>query len=375
MKHISYNKYLKFKEDLNKSYSQKFSAIRKGSVAFSLFGNAASIFFAYFFFVSIFSTTMYNINPLVLGIGVVGFLTLFEFVKRYVFDIFSINVIKLKSKFFKSSKISFLFATLILIAFSFMFSLNGAQKLVNKEKQNIEITQNNIQEQVDSVNTYYLETYINAKSEENKSLIDQRQKDLDYLDNGFWKSNTERNNVNERITNVDKRIGVNDSIIAYYNAEKNKIIDEIKQSENSTLLSDQLQNEINIIYFLLLSAIIEIIIMVGIYYNRKYENVVIKEYEDEIVNTAQFKKWKLSNSILETIFNYGDIRVDEPLPSIKSITEVIEANEMPITKKELDDTLKIFKFLKISETRGSRRYLKMDINEAKFTLNNYFKIK
>lgn len=374
MKNITYNRYQKFKEAFNKTYSERFSGTRNGLFIFSIFGNIASIFFAYFFFMDIFSNTHFNVSPMIIATGIIGFLTLLELIKRYVFDIFSVNIIKHKMKFFTSSKISFLFMTLALIVMSFIFSLNGAQKLVNREKSIVEDNQGAIEQKVDSINTYYLNTYINPKLKENDNLVKQRDKDLDYLNNGSWKSNTERNNINNRIASVDKRIKTNDSIINYYNVEKTTTINEIKNSENTSLLSNQLKNNVNILYFLILSTIIEIIIMIGIYYNRYYEDATVREYEQTVINTSQFKKWQISNLILDLIFNYGDIRVNDPLPAFKSIVEVIQTNDLDIPEKTLKDTMKIFTFLKISETRGNKRILKVDRENAQIIINNYYKI-
>ena len=368
---ITNNKYQEFKNSINKSYSEKFNVIRISSIIFSFFGNITSIFFAFFFFLSLFSNILFNINPLYIGVGVVLFLGIFEYIKRYVFDLFSIELLK-NTKFTKN-KIFFLITTLIMISFSFFFSLNGAQKLVNNEtfiKEKIDYT---IKSKTDSINNYYLINYIKPYQEENRKLITQQAEltnQQTQLVNKGW--NTTK--VSNQLQTINEQIFTNKSQISKYELEKNNKIEKLEKSENKKLSSEQNKNNTNIFYFLFLSTIIELIIIAGVFYNRYYTFRTIKEYEEETVNTLGYKNWIMYSQILNIIFS-KDIKINEYISSLNSIMETIDANDLNISKTDLTKAFKTFNYLGITETKGPKRLLRMSKTKSEELLKNYFNIK
>jgi len=368
---ITNNKYQEFKNSINKSYSEKFNVIRISSVVFSFFGNITSIFFAFFFFLSLFSNILFNINPFYIGVGVVLFLGIFEYIKRYVFDLFSIEL--LKNNKFNKNKIIFLITTLTMIGFSFFFSLNGAQRLVNKEIFIKEKIDYNITYKTDSINNYYMVNYIKPYQDENKLLIKQQAEltnQQTQLVNKGW--NTSK--VSNQLQIINDQISNNKNQITKYELERNSKINKLEISENNKLSSEQNKNNTNIFYFLFLSTIIELIIIAGVFYNRYYTFRTIKEYEDVTVNTLGYKNWKMYSEILDIIFS-KDIKINEYISSLNSILETIDANDLNISRNDLTKAFKTFNYLGITETKGPKRLLRMSKIKSEELLKKYFKIK
>ena len=368
---ISNKKYQDFKNSINQSYSEKFKIVRFSSLIFSFFGNITSIFFAYFFFLSLFSTILFNINIFLIGVGVVLFLGIFEYIKRYVFDLFSIEL--LKNEKFNKNKIFFLITTLLMVGFSFFFSLNGAQRLINNETFIEEKIDYNINYMTDSINNFYLINYIKPYQEENRNLIIQQAEltnQLTHLVNKGW--NTTK--VSNQLNSINNQINNNKEKIAVYELERNNNIKKIEISEKKTLSTEQNKNSTNIFYFLFLSTIIELIIIAGVFYNRYYTFRSIKEYEDETVNTLAYKNWKMYSDILDIIFS-KDIKINEYLSSTVSILETIDANDLNISKTDLTKCFKTFNYLGITETKGPKRLLRQSKKKSEELLKTYFKIK
>jgi len=368
---ITNKKYQEFKNSINKSYSEKFSVIRISSIIFSFFGNLTSIFFAFFFFLSLFTSILFNINMLWIGVGVVVFLVLFEYIKRYVFDLFSIEL--LKNEKFNKNKIMFLIMTLVMVSFSFLFSLNGAQRLVNNETFINETISYNINSKTDSINNYYLINYIKPYQDENSNLISQQAEltnQQTQLVNKGWNTTS----ISEQLKSINEQIFTNKTKISKYEDERNFKIKNIINNENNILSKEKNKNNTNIFYFLFLSTIIELIIIIGVFYNRYYEHRTIKEYEEETVNTLAYKNWIMYSDVLNIIFS-KEIKKNEYIPSANSILETIDANDLNISKSDLTKCFKTFNYLGISETKGPKRLLRMSKTKSEELLKNYFKIK
>lgn len=374
MNSVTYNKYLKYKDDINKSYNKKFKKVRIGAYIFSIFGNIISVFFAYFFFATLFSTAMFNISGVGVTIGIISFLSLFEYIKRYVFDIFSSNYLKDNKNIFAKNKISFLLMTLLIVSSSFFFSLNGAQDMVNKDKLITSNNEKSIQIKIDSLNNYYNVEIIKPVKSENSKLLEQKDK-ITEQQSKLISNRTNISRLDGQIKSLNDQISNNKVLITKYEKHRDSVINETKIKEYSILNSKKSDNRISIIYFLILSTLIETIILMGVYYNRYYEYKSMKEYEETIINTVEFKKWRMCHDVLNLIFSYGDIKINESLPSTNSLLEIVNINELKLKQKDLIDSFKIFSYLKIYESKGNKRLLKLNKSDAISLIDNYFDIK
>lgn len=361
------------KKSIEKSYAHRFKFIKFIMIVGSFFGNFASIFFAFFFFTSLFTSSLISIGGMGLTIGIIGFLTLFEFLKRYVFDQFSHKFIINSRTLFTKKMSGFVASTLILIGFSFFFSMNGAQKFMNKDKEIQTEKRKNLESETDSISSYYMSEYIKPIKEENKEYLKQKSEVLRQR-NEWVKKGWNTKSFDEDIDKLDDLIQQNKNKVSKYEDQREEKISEFKEEYLKMIEKESDSNKMNIIWFLLISATIEILILSGIYFNRHYQSQVVKEYEKNVASTPNFKKWKKCMEILTMIYETG-VSVDEPISSTNEISELVNINDLNITRTDVEMAFKVFGHLKFYERNGNRRILKVEEENAKILLKNHFKIK
>lgn len=359
----SYEDYLKLKEQtVERSYSERFEKVRFSLYWFSWIGNIFSIFLAYFFVKGLFETSFSEIgtNLFILG-GIVVFLTLFEFLKRYIFGLFSLEYLKEKHTIFRKNMITFLLSVSLIIGASFYLSLNGAKKFVDNTKLFETAVETKISTNVDSINYYYNNNLITPLQNENIILNNR----IDSLS----KLNNKQSIINSALKNIDK----NKDKINKYESERDLKISDIKNIESTKLVNSNEENNSNMIAFIILSTLIEIIIMIGVYYDVFFNYKKLKEYEDEVISTPGFKKWYKYNFILELLYE-GDVNVGDKLVAVTEILELCNSSNLQITKSELDKMFKVLYHLKIVKLEGNRRIYNMNQIDAIKQLKKYFKI-
>ena len=358
---LAFEKYVELKrKTLIKSYTERFKWVDQFLYWFSWFGNAVSIFLAFFFMQNLFLSSFNEVgNSIFVPIGIVIFLTMFELLKRYVFGIFSVEVIKTKFQIFKSNLLSFLVGVFIILSLSFYLSLNGAYVFIDNTKTFKVQTETNIVSKVDSINTFYLNQYIKPLMDDNKILNEQNSKLPTWDSKGRSENNLKIKQNNDKISN--------------YEVRRDKEVDEFKIKQTSKLSESIDQNKYNLISFILISALIEIIIMIGIYYDKYYKHKMVLEYEETVINTPEFKKWYKYNYILEIIYNKSK-NVGDQVPSVNNIIELSESGGVKITKPELDKIFKILYYLEIVKLEGNRRYINVSEEDGKKSLRTYFNI-
>jgi hypothetical protein len=307
------------------------------------------------------------------SIAIVVFLALFELLKRKIFDLFSQEYIKNSKSLFKKQMSGFILSTMILIAFSFFFSMNGAKKFMNKDQEIRLVKQETLNAEIDSISNDYLYTYILPIKDENKTYLSQKNEILsqrkEWVKKG-WGTKT----FDEDLDELDKQIQQNKDKITLYESKRDTAIVEYKQEYLSQYEKDKEQNKWNIIWFLVISGTIEIIILSGVYYVRHYEDASVKEYQKNVVNTPNYRKWKKTQDILEMIYETG-VKMDEQISSTNELIELVRINDLDITKTEVENSFKIFGHLNIYKRVGNKRIIKMEYNDAYLALKNHFKIK
>lgn len=370
MDKINYEKYLKFKNEIKtKTFYERFNSVQKSFHYMTFLGNGISIYLAFFFFFNLLSKSFETNNTTITSIIIILFLCVFELIKRKVFDVFSLEIVKNKGTVIKKDAIIFSIITLMIISCSFFFSLNGAKEFMNKENK--------------IVSTF--ETKFNDKSEEitNKyqTRISVLEKKLDKceskLDVVFKAKKTKR-----WLTDDEKTILKQESSskiryekeITSLREKEEKEISDYKLENKENIKSNKEENKNNVFVFLLISSLIEIIILGGIYFKRIFEYKTVTEYEKKIIKSPSFKKWCTYNSILDIIFKDEDIKINQPLLSTKNIQDIVELGESDLSKKDIDDCFKICLYLNFYKTEGNRRILKKTPNECKTLLKEHYNI-
>jgi len=367
---INFDKYIELKSrTLVKSYSERFKWVDKFLYWFSWFGNGVSVFLAFFFLQAIFFSSFNDIsNSIFITFGIIFFLTMFELLKRFVFGMFSLEFIKRGFDLFKSSMVGFLIGVSILVLGSFYFSLNGAKRFVDNQEVFKTTTENKINTKVDSINTFYFEQYIKPLMDENKLLNEQ---------NTDYSNQASKTNYKTKYTNLisanNIKIDNNNALIRSYEDRRDSDANRIIQTETTKLESSVEENKTNIWALILISSAIEIIIMLGIYFDKFYDYKVILEYEDTIISTPEFRKWHKFNFLLELI--YGKVKQKgDRIPTTNTIVELSELSGAKITTSELDKFIKILYYLNIIILENNRRIINIMEEEGKKALKGYFGI-
>lgn len=367
---ISFKDYIKLKtETLTKSYTERFKWVNRFLFSFSWFGNAVSIFLAFFFIQFLFLSSFIAIkNSIIVTLGIIFFLSLFELLKRYVFGLFSIEFIRNKYSIFRINMISFIIGVLILIAGSFYFSLNGAMRFVDNRQIFVEQTETFLSERIDSINVFYLNEYIRPLMNENRTLREQNEE---------YRAESNRTGFITRFTGLietnNRIIERNMELITEYENRRDLEILQLRESQTGRLTETLVRNKSNMIAFIIISSMIEIIIMIGVYYNKFYKYKKIEEYEETILSTPQFKNWYTFNQLLELIYS----KVNEPgdkIPTFNAMLELSNLAGYKVDKKTMDKFIKVLYYLDIVRLEGNRRVLHLPKEVGIKTLKVHFDI-
>lgn len=367
---MTFEKYVELKrETLVRSFTERFKMVDKFLYWFSWFGNGVSVFLAFFFIQHLFFSSFNNIKESIfITLGIVFFLTMFELLKRYVLGLFSMEAIKTKFNIFRSNLIIFIISVIIVIAGSFYFTLNGAYIFIDNTSTFQNETMTNLNSQIDSINNFYFEQYIKPLMDNNKLLSEQ---------NTGYREQASNTSFVTRYTNLindnNNRIDNNNTEIRRYEDRRDKEIEELKTEELIKLDRSIDDNRYNLIAFILISCFIELIIIVGIFYDKFYDYKSVLEYEETIINTPEFKKWHKYNFILELIFTKSK-NVGDQVPSTNSLIELSDVAGAKISKSELDKIIKILYYLEIIKLESNKRIINKIENDAKISLRNYFNI-
>lgn len=371
---MTFEKYMEIKgKTITRSYTDRFKWVDKFMYAFSWFGNGVSIFLAFFFLQYLFFASFATIGQSIwITLGIIFFLTLFELLKRYVFSMFSLELIKQKGKLFRKTMLSFLIGTGILIVGSFYFSLNGAKEFVDNQDFFETTTEQVITSKQDSVTNVFASKKFIFENE-NGTL---RVVNAGLRDKLLNTPDTYRTIRSGYQSNIDKNMELikeNQERVDNINAEMEIELEKLRSKEETILTSKIDDNQSNKISFLIISAIIEIIIMLGIYYDKFYDYQTIKEYEESVVNTTEFKTWYKYNYLIELVYK-STKEVGEKIPTTGYLMELSKYSKTPITKGELDKFIKLLYFLGVIVKDGNKRILNITELKGKSILRSHFNI-
>lgn len=360
----------KLDEQMNSySFNTSYSNINKIMKGLSYFGNMTSIFLAYFFMSKILSgpigdnQVMVVVSSLIILLGV-------ELLKRDIFDKFSIQ--SLKDGTIKKTALPLAILSGLLIFISFYSSLNGAKEFSSKSEE-IEVrTENVIDNYKDSLNTVY-----NAKIEvlENRNEI---------LFNQNIKFDEEASELPVNYITAKEKIRSNKKINLEQIESNKEEIENLKEEFDSkvdekskTLLSksskEKEKNTDNSFLFIILSTFIELIILGGVYFNQYYRFKSYKEFRKKIEKDPKYQKWLLYDEIFSTIIS-DDVKMNEKLPSNKSMIDTCKVNDIIVLPKDIKDFMKVLLGLNIIKSSGSARYIIKEKDIAKEMLKNHFNI-
>jgi hypothetical protein len=362
-------------QNFHKSYGN----INKVMKGLSYFGHIASIFLAFFMLSKILLGVVEN--PIIVYVTTVIVLSAIELLKRDVFTKFSRLYLKLRT--FGKDVMPLFLLSVAIIGISFYSSLKGASEYSHKGDK-IEGDYAKINKKFeDSITKIYvlkieklekdkklkegpLLTYYNQQTELNNlalaGTLTKAQKSLQKSLPGLIKTLEADNKPfiegkKKEIQEVEKER--DDKISEHH--KKTKKESEKKKSDNSS----------NSIAFIIFSTLIEISILAGVYFNDYYDFRSYREKRAQLEKDPNFQKWKLYSQIFEVIYT-EETKMNQKLPSNKSIIDLCKMNDIIVLPKDVTDFLKTLASIGIIKVSGSARYVSKIREQAIEVLTKHF---
>jgi len=358
-------------QDFNKSFKN----INKIMFFLSIFGHFASIFLAFFLLSKVIGGAISD-NDLLVTISSIILLTGVELLKREIFDKFSLHQIKIGKILNRDVLPLFLFS-LIIIFISFYASIKGAEEFSNRSKEIEKSISKNINTYSDSLSNLYKSEWERIESEisDKKIKIEEKDQEQTLLESGVV-----GNQQKARIKDLksEKSELKNDIKLLEKKLSESKIRKDTEISEYRRKIGDdgkilKEENKENSFLFIIISTIIEITILGGVYFNKYYKWRSYGEFKRKLENDPNLQKWLNANEIINVIYS-NNPKINEKIISSKSIQDLCKMNGIIILNKEMQDLLKVLNSLGIIKTSGSSKYICKSKEISQELIKKYFKI-
>jgi hypothetical protein len=358
----------------DQDFHQSFRNIDRVMFYLSIFGHLASIFLAYFLVFGILSSAI--TNPIIASISTIILLTGLELLKREIFDKFSLSQIK---NGFTKSIFGLLLASLIITSLSFYATISGAREFSSKEKELEAKAELVVDKFADSLTKVYAVRINSIESEI------QNTKDKIELKDGEQTNIESQPRITRqqksRISDLKKEKAELKSEISKYESDIKSIKDELelevkkhqeKVESKTTKAKDE--NKSNTLFFVLISALIEIMIISGVYFNEYYKFRSYNEFKKKLETDSNYNNWMLYSAILDVIYN-NDTKINDKLPNLKSIAELCKIRGINLLPKDVQSAIKLMSSIGIFRLSGSSKYFAKSKETAQELIKNHFNIK
>lgn len=370
------NDFKKLEEKINgQNFNQGYKTINIVMTILSYFGHIASIFLAYFMLSKVLSGAMTD-NVVAVFIASVIILSGVELLKRDIFDKFSIQYLK-QGSFTKSVMPLFLLSSLI-ISISFYATINGAKDFSSKSDE-LEANKKEILTQYkDSVTIVYNDK-VKVIEDEIKSIkgkIEIKDKEQTEIEASQPLTRQQRNRVSDLKSEKGVlRVDVTklEGDISVIKNELSQVIKSKEEELSSETNEKKEDNNKNSFMFVVISTLIELVILAGVFFNEYYRFRSYKEFRNKIERDPNYQKWMLYNSILNVIYS-NDGKVNDKLSSNKSIIDMCKLNDVIALPKDVTDFLKLATSLKIIKASGSARYIAKQKDVSIEILKSHFNV-
>lgn len=361
-------KYDTIRKEIKKmDFEGKFKQLSDWLYLFSFVGNVGSIFFAYFLIYPIFNDAISHYiqtdstNIIISSIFTILILFMFELTKRIILKNFSFDFVKERFKIKEFSIISWLIISLGLIVLSFYFSINGAMKfadntIVVEQQINKELVFK--QDSVKSVyqarkDSYYLD--IQQLKDDNEELrIKRNETPLNYI--------SARNDYNNMINQNTDEIKRFEGFIVDLDEELEGKINEFKIEKDNSLNKITNDNSISILVFILISSLIELLIIGGIYFKSYYDLTVFRKNEPHLENFLKKRDQYLV--LLSYIYKKGKLTTGDVIIGVNRLKETLKDNNIQNVNKLVTSFYSDLEYNDIIKTEGKRKYFVVDYEKA-----------
>jgi len=370
------NEFKKLEEKINgQNFNKGYKNINVVMLLLSIFGHFASIFLAYFALSKVLGGVIEN-NPVAVFIASIVMLGGLELLKRDIFDKFSIQYLKVKS--FTKDVLPLFLLSITIIGVSFYASIHGAQEFSSKSDVIEQDKKEIINQFSDSLTKVYnvkiaqIDTEI--KSDKEKiDVKDKEQTDLEAIQ-------PPTRSAKQRIKDLkDEKNVLREDVVKLegdINVVKQELATKIKEHETEVGAETEdkkKDNSSNSLAFVLISTLIELIILAGVYFNEYYKFRSYREFRDKIEKDPNYQKWMLYDQVLDIIYT-EDTKMNQKLPSNKGIIDMCKVSDIIVLPKDITDFLKVMAGLGIIKVSGSSRYINKQRDLSFEVLRKHFNI-
>jgi hypothetical protein len=370
------NEFKKLEQKINgQNFNQGYKNINTIMFLLSIFGHFASIFLAYFALSKVLSGVIEN-NQIAVFIASVVMLGGLELLKRDIFDKFSIQYLKIKA--FTKDVLPLFILSASIVCLSFYASIHGAQEFSSKEKvieQNQKETVNQFADSLTKVYDVKLAS-VDTEIKTTKDKIESKDKEQTELEAIQPPTRSARQRVKDL---KDEKVTLRDDITKLESSKKDiqaELDAKLKEHE-ATISADteeqKKDNSSNSLAFVLISTLIELVILAGVYFNEYYKFRSYREFRDKLEKDPNYQKWLLYDQMLNIVYQ-EDVKMNQKLPANKSIADMCKVNDIIVMPKDITDFLKVMNNLGIIKTSGSTRYINKQRDLAFEILRKHFNI-
>lgn len=358
----------------NNDFYKNYKNINNLMFYMSIFGHIASIFLAYFLLSKIISSTVIS-NLFFAGAASIVMLIGLELLKREIFDKFTLAF--LKENIINNKVLPLLIFSISLFGMSFYATINGAKEFSSKEKEIVEMEEKTLTSVEDSLTQLYTLKIqkIEGEIDSLKAVVNQKdseQSDLSAI--------PQTRQVRSRLSELksDKTQLRTDILSAELRLKETKSERDGEIQKLTTKVLDKTgkeksQNKYNTLFFIILSSLIELLIICGVYFNEYYKFRSYREYRERLEKDPNFQRWFLYNSILDAMIT-PEAKINDKLDNIKNITSICKLNGINLLQKDLTEMLKLYTSLGILRTSGSVKYIAKTKDAAQELLKKHFNV-
>lgn len=357
-------------QDFNKSYKN----IDRVMFYLSIFGHLASIFLAYFLVNKILSSAI--TNPIVAAGATVILLTGLELLKREIFDKFSLQQIK---NGLTKAVAPLLITSMLITSLSFYATISGAKEFSSKEKELETKAEETVDKFADSLTAVYNVKIAQVETEikTTKDKIDAKDKEQTELESAQPLGRQARNRVKDLKT--EKSELKND--VTKYEGDIKTIKDELEgeiqkhQSKVTAKTSEAKdENKSNTLFFVVISTLIELMIVAGVYFNEYYKYKSYHEFRNKLEKDPNYQGWILYNSVLDVIYS-EDTKINDKLPNLKNILDLCKIQGIGLLPKDIAAIVKVLSSIGVLRSTGASKYIAKSKETSQELIKKHFNIK
>jgi hypothetical protein len=370
------NEYKKLEEKINnQNFNQGYKTINTVMLLLSIFGHFASIFLAYFALSRVLSGVIEDNFIAVFATSVI-MLSGLELLKRDIFDKFSIQY--LKAKAFTKDVLPLFALSLLIIATSFYATIHGAgefsskEDVIEKDKKEVMVQYTDSLTKIYNVKIAAVDSEI-VITKGKIELKDKEQTDLESIQPPTRSAKQRIKDLKEEKKTFRDDVTKLEGDVTKIKTELTTIIKQKEVEIGSETEDKKKDNSSNSLAFILISTLIELIILAGVYFNEYYKFRSYREFRDKIEKDPNYQKWMLYDQILDIVYT-EDTKMNQKLPSNKGIIDSCKVSDIIVLPKDITNFLKVMGGLGIIKVSGSSRYINKQRDLAFEILRKHFNI-